>query len=237
MNLATRTFERTDWYITSKFGKRIDPITHKESFHSGEDIGTHREKWKQYSLENGIVTRVGYNKNGYGNYLDIDYPRLNIKVFYAHLDKVYVKKGDNVSHNTCIGLTGTTGKSTGIHLHLGLKINGGSYSDPNKYDYIPPSDLVDPTERKYFMNQIEVLKDKLRERKTPSLKGEIIGFAKIGIYDYSETVEAEGYKWYKIGESNWIAYVEGYSKVYPTGDIINETKKLLADSIKLLDSI
>lgn len=237
MNLATRTFERTDWYITSDFGERINPVTHKKSFHYGCDYGTHKEKWKQYALENGTVVRVGYNKNGYGNYIEINYSRIKVNLFYGHLDKVYVKKGDVVTHDTCIGLTGTTGMSTGIHLHLGFKYNGGVYSDPNKYDYMPPSNLVDPTERKYFMNQIEVIKDKLRERKTPSLKGEILGYAKIGIYDYSETTESDGYTWYKIGAENWIAYVEGYTKVYPTGDQIRETEKLLNQALQILGDI
>lgn len=236
MKLATRIFKRTDWYITCPYGKRINPITHKEQFHYGCDYGTHVQKWNQYALEEGTVASVGSNSSA-GNYLHVHYPRINKDLFHAHLDKIYVKKGDKVNNNTILGITGKTGEATGIHLHLGLKPIGGSYEDPEKYDYIPPSDLINPTERKYFMNQIEVLRDKLRERKSPSLKGEIIGYAKIGIYDYSETVVADGYTWYKIGANNWIAYVEGYSKVYPTGDIIDETKKHLADALKLLESI
>lgn len=237
MKLVTRIFERTDYYITCSYGERINPVTHKKQFHYGCDYGTHGKNWEQYALESGKVINVGYNANGLGHYVSIRYDRLDIKVVCGHLKEVYVKKNQNVTHETIIGLTGKSGQATGVHLDLRYKKGNSGYLDPAKYDYIPPSDLINPTERKYFMNQIEVLRDKLHERKSPSLKGEIIGYAKIGIYDYSEVVEADGYKWYKIGANNWIAYVEGYSKVYPTGDIIDETKKHLADALKLLDSI
>ena len=75
MKLATRTFKRDDWYITCPFGERINPVTHKKDFHSGCDYGTDKENWKQYALESGTVTRVGYNAKGYGHYMDIQYPR------------------------------------------------------------------------------------------------------------------------------------------------------------------
>ena len=71
MKLATRTFKRDDWYITCPFGERINPVTHKKDFHSGCDYGTDKENWKQYALESGTVTRVGYNAKGYGHYMDI----------------------------------------------------------------------------------------------------------------------------------------------------------------------
>ncbi len=134
MKLAERTFRRSDYYITSPFGKRINPVTKKDSFHSGVDYGTNREKWKQYALEDGKVLRAGYNAQGYGHYAEIEYPRLGVSLFYGHFDKKYIKAGDIVNEDTIIGLTGTTGMSTGIHLHLGLKING-NYVDPEKYDY------------------------------------------------------------------------------------------------------
>lgn len=134
MKLAERTFKRNDYYITSPFGMRINPVTKKKAMHSGVDYGTNRENWKQYALENGKVLRTGYNAKGYGHYAEIEYPRLGISLFYGHFDKKYIKAGDIVDENTIIGLTGTTGMSTGIHLHLGLKING-NYVDPEKYNY------------------------------------------------------------------------------------------------------
>ena len=141
MKLAFRTFETTDYYITSPYGKRIHPITHKTSFHNGCDYGTHGKNYKQYPLEEGevLVARTGYKDkdgNGLGNYVKIKYPRIGIQLTYGHLKTVYVKKGQKVNHDTILGLTGTTGNSTGIHLHLGLqKLNNDSWLDPEKYDY------------------------------------------------------------------------------------------------------
>ena len=236
MKLATRIFKRDDWYITSTFGKRINPVTHKEGFHYGCDYGTHVQKWSQYALEDGIITSVGKSSSS-GNYLHVEYSRIKKDLFHAHLYKIYVKKGDKVNHNTILGTTGATGQATGIHLHLGLRPIGGDYENPETYDYIPPSDIVNPVERNDNMNQIEVIKDKLRVRKSPSLKGEILGYAKIGFYNYSETSESDGYIWYKIGEANWIAGVDGYTKIYPYADYLNEAKKLISEAIILLDKI
>lgn len=237
MKLATRIFKRTDWYITCPYGKRINPITHKEEFHYGCDYGTHTQKWPQYALEDGIITSVGKSASA-GNYLHVNYPRINKDLFHCHLDIIYLKKGDKVNSDTVLGLTGKTGQATGIHLHLGLRPIGGSYENPENYDYIPPSEIVNPVERNENMNQIEVIKDKLRVRKSPSLKGEILGFAKIGFYNYSETSDADGYTWYKIGNENWIADVKGYTNIYPYSDYVSEVKKLLSDAeVKIIDAL
>lgn len=218
MKLATRTFKREDWYITSPFGNRVNPATGKKAFHNGDDYGTHLQKWNQYALEDGIVTRVGYNGKGYGNYLDVQYPRLGIQLFYAHLDKVYVKKGDKVNENTILGITGTTGQSTGIHLHLGYKKIGGEYEDPESYDYqpLPKIEIVEPVERDENKNQVKALKGNLRVRTEPNLNGEKLGYLEQDkLYDYFETSESDGYTWYKIAEQNYVACVEGYLEVLP----------------------
>ena len=58
MKLASRTFKRNDWYITSPYGQRINPVTHKKGFHYGCDYGTNRKNWPQYALEDGVVTSI-----------------------------------------------------------------------------------------------------------------------------------------------------------------------------------
>ncbi len=215
MKLATRTFERDDWYITSPYGERINPVTKKKQFHSGCDYGTNKQNWKQYALEDGVVTRVGYNAKGYGHYMDIQYPRIKKQLFYAHLKTIYVKKGDKVTHDTCIGLTGATGQVTGIHLHLGLKPIGGSYEDPEKYDY-QPIEKTKPVERDETRDQLQVIKNKLRIRTEPNLKGAILGFAELGYYNDLEKFDADGYTWHKVADNNWIANVDGYVKLLPS---------------------
>lgn len=135
MKLAERTFHRKDYKLTSPYGWRIHPITNKRTFHQGDDYWTLGERWKQYALEYGVVTLSLYN-SVVGNRVDIHYPLKGITLSYRHLHSVYVRLNQKVNEDTIIGLTGTTGASTGIHLHLGLMING-AWVDPEKYDYDP----------------------------------------------------------------------------------------------------
>lgn len=148
MILAERIFRRKDFAETSKYGWRVHPVTKVRSFHYGIDYGTKGEKWEQFALEKGIVVSAGIDSSGAGAiFAWVEYPRLNIRLLHYHLDKVFVRKGQSVNENTVIGLTGTTGRSTGIHLHLGVKrkINGSwVYIDPATVDYKPfTSELAD----------------------------------------------------------------------------------------------
>lgn len=141
MKIAERTFRRKDYRLTSPYGTRIHPVTKVKSFHWGVDYGTQGQKWKQYALEEGTVLSAGVDNSSSGQgalFAWVSYPRLGIKCLYYHLDVVYVKRGQSVTHDTVIGLTGTTGRSTGIHLHLGTKwLKTDAYFDPETFDYQP----------------------------------------------------------------------------------------------------
>ena len=76
--------------------------------------------------------------------------------------------------------------------------------------------ITKPVERNTAVDQLEVIKSKLRIRTEPSLKGEILGFAELGYYNDLETKEADGYIWHKVAENNWLAEVEGYVILLPT---------------------
>ncbi len=81
-----------------------------------------------------------------------------------------------------------------------------------------PTPVITPNvPRDEYRNQIEVLDgvDKLRVRISPSTNGEVIGYANPGFYNYLETTEADGFVWYRISDSNWIAYSEEWAKIYP----------------------
>src|SRR5574344_361733 len=138
MKLATRIFRRSDWYVTSPFGPRTPIKTSAGttgSFHNGCDYGTHVTKWAQYALEDGIVESAGKDSSG-AIFTWVKYPRLGFRLLHYHLDSVSVKTGQKVNKDTILGYTGTTGNSTGIHLHLGMRNIGSSvYLDPEKYDY------------------------------------------------------------------------------------------------------
>jgi len=116
---ATKIFKNPSIVITSTFGNRIDPITGIKAFHLGVDYGTRGQKLPQYGLEKGVVLSCGQDGTG-GIYANVHYPTLGDHVgVYYHLDRLAVKTGQSVDTNTVIGYTGTTGRSTGIHLHFG----------------------------------------------------------------------------------------------------------------------
>lgn len=84
-----------------------------------------------YAAESGTITRVGWGR-GYGNVIDIDHGN-GKKTRYAHCSKLFVKKGQKVAKGETIGMIGSTGWSTGPHLHLEVIING---SKKNPLSYI-----------------------------------------------------------------------------------------------------
>ena len=114
--------------ITSKYGPRIDPFTKAYSFHTGIDIKDDLNA-KVLAVTSGEVSFVGKNKV-YGNYIEIKYND-DIILLYAHLNKVDVKKGDFVNQGAVIGKVGSTGRSTGPHLHLEIR-KDGKLVDPLK---------------------------------------------------------------------------------------------------------
>lgn len=148
MKIATRITKRNDWKITSKYGYRIHPTTKLPSFHSGIDFGTNLEHWNIYGLEEGIVTASNYDDRN-GNYIWIEYPRVDLKLFHCHLLNRQVKKGDLVNNDTVIGQVGKTGGlingiqyKLGIHLHLGVKrISTDKYFDFENYEYYPSGEV------------------------------------------------------------------------------------------------
>ena len=141
MKIADRVFRRTDWTLNSPFGPRKNPFDGKQEDHNGTDYGTGRQKWPQFALEDGTVTAAGTDQYG-ALYCWVRYPRLGVEAQHLHLDKMFVKKGQNVTKDTVIGNTGTTGRSTGVHLHLALRKSGAAARmDPHAYDYSPPGAL------------------------------------------------------------------------------------------------
>lgn len=138
MKLVTRIFKREDWYITSPFGKR-NPINTTNgvtgNFHNGCDYGTNCEKWPQYAIEDGTIIDCGIATDG-AKYIWVEYPRIKKKLLHYHLDSINVKIGQKVNENTLLGYTGSSGKATGVHLHLGMKsIDGTIFENPDEYDY------------------------------------------------------------------------------------------------------
>ncbi len=107
--------------ITSAFGQREDPFSSESKMHKGTDIaGTYGKEI--LAAQNGVVSYVGYEENGYGNYVCIAHGD-TLKTVYAHCSKVLVKKGETINKGQPIALVGSTGASTGNHLHFEIRIN------------------------------------------------------------------------------------------------------------------
>ncbi len=100
--------------ISSPFGSRIHPITHKRHGHKGIDLAAPRNT-PIYATADGVVTFSGRN-GGYGNFVKLNHEN-GYKTAYAHMNSIAVRKGRTVQKGDLIGYVGSTGASTGNHLH------------------------------------------------------------------------------------------------------------------------
>ena len=100
--------------ISSPFGTRIHPITRKKHTHKGIDMAAPRMT-PIYATADATVTFAAYN-GGYGNFVKLNHEN-GYKTAYAHMHKIAVKNGDKIKKGDLVGYVGTTGSSTGNHLH------------------------------------------------------------------------------------------------------------------------
>lgn len=118
----------SDTYRTSSYGVRHDPFTRRPTFHEGVDFGG-RSSTPIAATADGVVSFVGRN-GGYGRVIEIDHGH-GFVTRYAHLQKTYVKKGQEVSQGEKIAGMGSTGRSTGSHLHYEVHFQGRVYDPEN----------------------------------------------------------------------------------------------------------
>lgn len=118
--------------VTSAYGPRIHPITGAKSIHSGIDMAKDH-KSAVLALIPGTVVKAAFHSS-YGNKVIIQDKNKNTQV-YAHLDSISVKVGAKVEVGQEVGRQGTTGSSTGSHLHYEVRIDGlyAKHTDPIKY--------------------------------------------------------------------------------------------------------
>lgn len=115
--------------ITSGFGLRQDPFTSRPSFHSGYDIASPANSPVHVTAD-GVVASTG-SDDSHGNNIIVTHSK-GLQTWYMHLNKINVQKGEHVQKGQVIGLVGSTGRSTGYHLHYEVLKNGVS-SDPKPY--------------------------------------------------------------------------------------------------------
>ncbi|MEN2997623.1 MAG: M23 family metallopeptidase [Brevinematia bacterium] len=116
--------------FTSGFGYRRHPILKVRKFHSGLDISAPYGSKVKASMS-GIVQKTGYDEDGYGYYIVIKHQD-NTKTLYGHLSEILVNEGQKVSRGQVIGKVGTTGMTTGPHLHFEV-IKNNRKVNPRKY--------------------------------------------------------------------------------------------------------
>jgi murein DD-endopeptidase MepM/ murein hydrolase activator NlpD len=107
--------------LRSGYGHRIEPIYKTKKMHKGVDFVAPKGS-SIVSTANGTVEEVG-NNEGYGIHVKIKHGK-TYETFYAHMSKALVKKGETLKQGDEIGIIGTTGRSTGIHLHYEVLENG-----------------------------------------------------------------------------------------------------------------
>jgi murein DD-endopeptidase MepM/ murein hydrolase activator NlpD len=117
-------------YISSEYGRRLDPFTGNLAVHQGVDFNTGRVGEDVFALAAGVVNFSG-TKDGFGQLVQIDHGN-GYETLYAHDQKLLVKEGDVVKKGQVIALSGTSGRSTGPHVHFEVHKNG-RVVDPAAY--------------------------------------------------------------------------------------------------------
>lgn len=110
---------RGNYTMSSQFGPRWGRV------HWGVDLAA-ATGTPIYAVHDGVVRYGGYEGAGYGNFAQIDHGN-GVNIWYAHMSERYVVTGQHVTAGQMIGRVGSTGRSTGPHLHFEVRVNGGYY--------------------------------------------------------------------------------------------------------------
>lgn len=127
-----------DWepLVRSEFGGRIDPVSGQQAGHTGIDIAVPTGT-AIHATQDGVVTKAEYHAS-YGNYVQIDHAD-GVSTIYAHNSRLIVSVGDTVKKGDIVSYSGSTGRSTGPHLHYEVHLNNQRV---NPRDYLPSSDEI-----------------------------------------------------------------------------------------------
>ena len=127
---STPSIWPTRGWVTSGFGYRTSPFTGMKEFHEGLDISTQMDS-SVVAPANGVVVTVSHD-NGFGNFVEIDHG-YGIVTRYGHNSKILVRRGEHVKRGQLLARVGSTGRSTGPHVHYEVRLHGVPV---NPYRYI-----------------------------------------------------------------------------------------------------
>jgi murein DD-endopeptidase MepM/ murein hydrolase activator NlpD len=108
--------------ISSHFGIRNDPFDNHLAKHEGTDIAAPKGT-EIIAAAGGTVSYIGYDDDGYGKYFKISHSE-DVLTLYAHCSEILVEKGQQIKAGEVVALVGSTGQSTGNHLHFEIRIKG-----------------------------------------------------------------------------------------------------------------
>ena len=221
-----------------------------------------------YATNDGVVMDIGKNSSaGNYVWIKHEFANNDMWSRYLHIKDggVKVKIGQKVTRGQEIAIMGNTGNSTGTHLHFetwvvpkGWKFNFNDrtkYSEPSTDNAFAFDDQYIGTssnnkvitrvigtskqaKRDTSKNQIEVVGEYLRIRKGAGTDQTILGYIDYGIYDYTETKNANNYTWYNLG-FGWIAGTKEDTKIYPKEEQTDDKDKKieeLEEQVKKLDT-
>jgi murein DD-endopeptidase MepM/ murein hydrolase activator NlpD len=138
---------RTSNRFTSGYGVRSDPFRGRAAMHAGIDLagpmGT-----PIYATADGVVGRSEWNSGGYGNLVEINHGQ-GIQTRYGHMSQLIARPGQRVRRGELIGLMGSTGRSTGSHLHYEVRIDGRAV---NPIPFMQPSETLVALQRRVAGN-------------------------------------------------------------------------------------
>ncbi len=210
-------FLSKNWRVTSRYGPRTHPVTGVlESFHYGTDFGIPLGGPLNAPVPTpfaGVVTAIGeYGTRGKVVVVKID--GADVVQLFQHLHDYRCKKGDRLAQGDTVGLCGTTGRSTGIHLHYELRYATGSpwgdvWGDPAKYELMvrPPAPPSFAFAAKTWIKVSSTLR--LNVRQEPGTASAIVAQLEPGdtrqIADHPDGgIWADGHHWWRIAEG-WVA--------------------------------
>jgi len=143
-------------HITSGFGTRFHPILNYVGSHNGVDYGT-PQGTPVWAVADGSVSRAGWDDGG-GNMVCVKHV-MSFETCYLHLSKINVRVGQRVQQKDVIGESGTTGLSTGPHLHFAMK-RGGNFVNPLNQNF-PRADPLPKTLVEDFQEKMATVKASL----------------------------------------------------------------------------
>lgn len=174
--------------VTSPYGYRQDPFTKCRTFHDGIDLRF--GNGVVYSMLPGKVAAVHHGNTGYGNYVILDYGTM--RCLYGHLSEIYAKEGTMVQAGAVVGVVGSSGRSTGPHLHIQLQ----RLTANNSWTSVDPMPFIEQLNR-----QVQDFNKRLAEisSKDTSIYNNVEAAAKeLNIENLYASLKRHGIKYPKI---------------------------------------